>query len=463
MRSVTRRRSLVLAAALSLVWGCAATAASSERSELLRELESEVATARDLAYERLEQDLELTDDDVRAALADAGPHAQPLLLRLAARRDSKALVPDIVGFLGSADLPTRDAAVRALVTLGPEAVQAGEIALAAAGPEDADAEEAAAIQRHLRALHVQRTIERDVLSRWRRKGGSYEGRYDILEKHGWPVQPVLLAMLLDVPLRDHHLLLPASGEPEVVKAAKMATLADIALSDDRGYRTFDPLPWNIEVEDLFVLAAQALRDVGDIALLDDILEDTSQRLQDADERADRRLRPVEKYLYRDIDEVLAALGRPERLETLAEKLHLELQWFERRVRRDDDPDLVESYVQMATELAGVRHQLRDFQGAADLFQRAIDAQKLAGSKEPAITGYNRACALARGGRHEEALAQLARALDDEVSAGFEDLTREWVLEDGDLAVLHSDPRFDEIVRKRFGAAVPAVPPGDSPR
>jgi len=71
-------------------------------------------------------------------------------------------------------------------------------------------------------------------------------------------------------------------------------------------------------------------------------------------------------------------------------------------------------------------------------------------KEPAIAGYNRACALACVGRVDEAFEQLDRALDRDVSAGGEDLTREWVTEDGDLEAIRDDPRFAALIKKRFG-------------
>jgi len=101
-------------------------------------------------------------------------------------------------------------------------------------------------------------------------------------------------------------------------------------------------------------------------------------------------------------------------------------------------------------LGGVLHQLGRYDAAAAQYKEVIDIIRRLTEREPSIGGYNRACALARAGRRAEAIAQLARAMDPEFSSGTEDLTREWVTEDGDLQVLHGDPKFDAIVKRRFG-------------
>jgi hypothetical protein len=86
---------------------------------------------------------------------------------------------------------------------------------------------AASVRTHLVALTSQHMVERAVIGKWRRKGGTYEHRFDDLVKYGWPVQPVLLAMLLDVPLSDHDVVLPQTDDPDVLLAAKWAALGDI--------------------------------------------------------------------------------------------------------------------------------------------------------------------------------------------------------------------------------------------
>ncbi len=78
-------------------------------------------------------------------------------------------------------------------------------------------------------------------------------------------------------------------------------------------------------------------------------------------------------------------------------------------------------------------------GEYDRAGRAFEAAAAAGRREGTAL-YNAACARALGGRKEEALALLRRALD----AGFDDPSL--MKEDDDLASLRSDPRFPALVR-----------------
>jgi tetratricopeptide (TPR) repeat protein len=440
--------------ATGLVLVCAAPAladgAAASREQWFRELGAEALAQRDDAARSLEKDDGLTEADVRAVLRTAPRLARPHLLRLAAVRGMKGLVPDIAALLCAEDPLVTDAAARALVSLGDDAAAAGIASLAGAADPDA-----AAVRTHLTALAAQHMIEREVVGKWRRKGGTYSGRFNVLAKYGWPVQPVLLAMLLDVPICDHQIVLPDTDDKEVLDAAKREALADIERSDRRGYRTFDPLPVKIEQEELYELAVQALKDVADLDLMGDILERTSENLEAVDELHGWRLRPWEEGFYRDIDVVLSERGRPERLLRFTarcrERVENQMAWLSRAEEVGKGADQKQQISQALQDYASALHQLHRYDDAAACFAQVIRFGREQG-KEPAIPGYNRACALNRGGRKDEALRQLDRALDRERSAGAEDLTKDWVTEDGDLESLHDDPRFQAIIKRRFDDA-----------
>ena len=104
------------------------------------------------------------------------------------------------------------------------------------------------------------------------------------------------------------------------------------------------------------------------------------------------------------------------------------------------------YSVQAQELAAVLHLMERYDDAAQSYADAIDASRQLGGKAPPIPSYNRACALACAGRDDEAL----KALDTALSMGVDDLTREWVAEDGDLRSLHDKPEFKRILKKYFG-------------
>ncbi len=469
MRITSALASLVVAlAAAAFAGGAFADGTASSREALFRALGDETASVRDEAGRSLERLDGLTEDEVRAALRSADARARPRLFRIAAVKGMKGLVPDLAAALSAEDPVVTDAAVRALVSMGDEAVAAGMKALG-----DAKDRDAAAVRGHLTALAAQRAVEREVVSRWRRKGGSYVGRYAEIAKLGWPVQPVLLAMLLDVPLSDQHIVLPQTAAPGAIEAAKLVALIDIANSNRRGYRTFDPLPVHIEQEELFYLAAQALKDVADIEFLGDILESIASELEATDDRAGWRLRQWEESFYQEIDVVLFARGRGRRLERTAKKMKDQVDFAKRWVDRGADDRRADGLRQLSvalSEYAGVLHQLGRFDEAARHYAEVVQIGRELTGKDPAIAGYNRACALAMGGRKDEAIAQLSRALDRAKSAGSEDLTQEWVTEDGDLRTLHDDPRFAALIKRRFGdadeppsgAAVHPEPPQQPP-
>lgn len=427
---------------LLLVGPMAAAESAAPRESLLQALSAETVDARDDAQARLERAEGLTQDEVRAALGAADRRARPHLFRVAAARGMQGLAPDIAKHLTAPDPVTSDAAARALVSLGDEAVAKGREALSAEKGPEADA-----ARTHLEALFLQRMVEHEVLSRWRRKGGTYEGRYSGLSALGWPVQPILLAMLLDIPLRDHHIVLRAAESPGEELALKLGALHDIYNSDRRGYRTFEPLPARNEPDDLFELAYQALKDVGDVNLMGSILADVSEELKRS---ANRRFRPraFEKIYYQKIDEILFSRGRPMRLKRNLEECLNEVERA-RNWARTGRPEASEMLSTRLADYAGVLHQMHRFAEAARVYEEIIGIGIELGGKVPAIAGYNRACAFAKAGRKDEALAQLEQALDPELASGFEDLTKEWVTEDGDLESLHDDPRFEALIRRVY--------------
>jgi tetratricopeptide (TPR) repeat protein len=460
-------RAARIATGLLILWTASAFAdgAAASHERLFRELGAEAVADRDEAARSLEKADELTEAEVRAALRSAPRVAKPHLLRLAAARGMKGLVPDIVASLRAEDPAVTDAAARALVSLGDDAAATGILAMAGA-----KGDAAASVRTHLVALTSQHMVERAVIGKWRRKGGTYEHRFDDLVKYGWPVQPVLLAMLLDVPLSDHDVVLPQTDDPDVLLAAKWAALGDIERSSRRGYRTFEPVPVQIERDELFDLAVQAMKDVADLELVGDILEHVSENLETVDELHGWRLRRFEESYYRDIDVALYARGRPERLERFTDRCREQVEnamaWLTRADEVGRGAEQRQLLSQALQDYASALHQLHKYDEAAACFAQIIRLTREQGNekgKDPAIAGYNRACALNRGGRKDEALRQLDRALDRDRSVGWEDLTKDWVTEDGDLESLHSDPRFQAIIKRRFdeAAAVPADAGGSS--
>lgn len=459
------RPAVRLAASLALLCagGAAVPAALAEGSveagtdgagaRLLAELSSEVAAVREQAAQRLDGLDSLGTQQIVAAIRESGPRARPLLFGLAASRGVVEAVPDLAAGAAGADSLCAEAAIRALVTLGDDAVAAGRDALAAAQPETLSERERDARLRHLQALDVQNRVEREVLKRWRRKGGTYSGRYAALAQFGWDAQPVLLAMLLDVPLEDQFVVVPPTGDEETDVVERMAAISRIASSRRRGYRTFQPLPTTIDVDELFDLAQQALADVADLRVMGDVLRDTHDSLIAADRRVRWRPRRPEDAFAQDIEVILARRGDATPLEERRAACELEVRQTKRLLGRRDPEDAAE-YFQMYNvrlgDLAVVLQHLQLWDLAAERYAEMIGIVKRLTGKEPAITGYNRACALACGGRIDEAIAQLGRSLDPEISSGTEDLTREWVCEDGDLDAIRSDPRYAKIVLKRFG-------------
>jgi tetratricopeptide (TPR) repeat protein len=450
MRVILISAGLVLASTV----GARADGGASPNEMLFRDLGAETQAVRETARSRLEKAERLSEEELRAALKSADRRTTPLLFRVAAVRGMKSFAAEMTQALTSEDPPVAESAARGLVSLGDESVAAGLAALAKLDDPDA-----VAVRVHLQALAAQRTVEREVIARWRRKGGSYEGRYADLAKLGWPVQPVLLAMLLDIPLTDRDIVLPPKLSPAEEYLAKVMTLRRLALaSDRRGYRTFEPLPVHIESEELFDLAAQAMKDVADLDLMGDILETVSEELEQIDALVGWRLRRVEEYYCRRIDVALAARGRPQRLEKLAKRLQSRVVYLRvnvRRVERADvaaEQDMLTFLNSALTSYGDVLHQLKRYDESATCFAEALQIDRKLGGEDgklSAITGYNRACSLACGGRLDEAFAQLDKALDRDQSAGGEDLTREWVTEDGDLRTLREDPRWAELVKRRF--------------
>jgi tetratricopeptide (TPR) repeat protein len=416
------------------------------RAELLQSATDESATVRDRATLALELDEGLTAEEVAAALRTAPARAIPGLVRVAASRGFTGLAPEIAGIAAARDAVAAEAAIRALVRLGPDGVAAGVSALAK--PDAAGAESR---RIHLRCLEAQRRVEREIVSRWRRKGGSYRGRFSALTKEGPEVQVVLVGMLLDIPLEDQYVAQAMSGNA----AARKMAIEQLAVSRRRGYVTFDPLPPAIEADSLFSLATQALADVADLATVADVLKGVHDDLLEADSRAGFQARPFERRFAEDVAWVLASRGDPERLEGHLAQAESAARRAKSRIRAfgatpDTAADEFQYYCDKVSEVAGLLHQLSRFDDAAARYAEIVEVRKRIMGKEPATDNYTLACALARGGRRAEALEALRRALDGEVSTGFENLTREWVLEDGDLASLRDDPAFLAAVKRRFG-------------
>jgi tetratricopeptide (TPR) repeat protein len=448
MSAMTRCRPILFLLMATLLGAVPARAAEERQADspdvpaLLRRLDAEALAAREAAFERLFRAETVTPDVVRRALASAGTRARPLLLELSARRGLGTLVPEVVEASLDDDPITVEAALRALVLLGPDAVAKGLTALRANHAEHRAARAAV----RLLALARQREVELALTSKWRRKAGSYRGRYSELEGRGWYVQAVLMAMLLDVPLEDRFVVVDDEDDKRKGPFAARDAIRQINESTRRGYRTFEPLPPHILDDDLFEMAQQALRDVADMDLVGDVLEMVASDLLRAHDRAPFQLRPFEKHFAEEIASVLYVRGRKRLLEAEEQRLLLSINSLRKRLGRPGAADwALPEWVREANELAATLHAMERFEEAAKWFQQVNEGKKRLGGEASAIVAYNRACSLALAGKSDDALAQLDAAL----ALGTSDLTREWVTEDGDLRSLHADPRFEAILVKHF--------------
>lgn len=455
MTPMFQRRILRTACALFLgvvAASAAAAEASQEAEDLLGQLELEAVAAREAALERLVDLSELPTDRLREALAAAGPRARPLVLELAGRRVAGELAGDAAALTLDEDPAVRDAAVRALVRMGESAVITGLARLA--DPQHA------ATARRLRALDAQHRVEKALLSKWRHKAGSYKGRYADLAELGWPVQPVLLAMLVDVPLEDRFVIVDEARSPEHTARARKIALVEILLASRRGYRTFEKLPSKIQTSELFGLAVDALRDVADLDLMGDILESLAEDLRRADKEANYfLLRRFEQAYAQSIAGVLHSRGRPRTLETwFAEALEKEQS---ARGRAWGDPERRHYLALMIEDCAALLHQMEAYDASAARYREIVEIRADLTGEVPAVACYNLACSLSLAGHKEEALDALERSLA--AGAGAGDLTAEWVAEDGDLRPLHSDPRFRKILDRYFGSTERPESSPDTPK
>ncbi len=449
------------AAALLLFAACGVARADLDAEALLRELGADSAHVRRRSRLRLEMADDVTSAAVVAALvaARAGDHpdAIPELLALAGARGFTAVGDVAVNIAQDEDPILAEAALRCLVMLGPDHARSGIAALGVARPDSGvatttlSASIVGARRDRLQALAIQDAVELDLFQRWRRKGGTYEGRFALLKRHGWAAQPVLFAMLLDVPLEDRFLALPEDREPSL--GERFIVLREILRSHRRGYRTFRQLPRDLNADDLFDLSAQALMDVADMDVLGDVLDAIAQTLENAHDRyrwnIGFQLRPWEDSYAEVLGEILAAHDRKERLARRAERIETAARDSRRiamRVPKELRARALFSYARDLTDLAGVLHRMREFDRAAAVYAESIRVSTELGGEAPTIAAYNRACALARAGHVDDALKQLDVALQSDLT----DLRRGWVEEDGDLRTLRDDARFQEILDRHFG-------------
>lgn len=447
------RASLLL---LTLVVGTAgavpASAAGDEPARLVDRLDSPSSHVRESARRELLEQERLPLDELRARLREGSTSARVAVARLLGERGATEAAEELVEAALAGDEELADASVRALVRAGDEAVELLRKRLT-------DEPSSVFVARRLELLVAQRKVETAVLSRWQRKMGSYAGQFSDLAELGWPVQPILLAMLLDVPLEDRFVVLPETDDPGERAAAEVGAVLAIRFSPRRGYRTFDPLPVEVEAEDLFRLAVLALGDVADVDVLGPILEDVARSLQAHDDSMGFRVRPFERYFAESIEQLLSQRGRHDlldrRIQDLRRRERSARLWAGQRGGRRNG-DSLSLWATTLRDLASALHRRRHYDAAAEAYQQAVDISVELTGEVPAIDGYNRACALACGGRIDEALEQLEAALE----TSTDDLPYEWVTEDGDLRSLHGEPEFDRILRRFYGTGLPPVDESD---
>jgi hypothetical protein len=117
------------------------------------------------------------------------------------------------------------------------------------------------------------------------------------------------------------------------------------------------------------------------------------------------------------------------------------QWY--RWSTTTDAVLGNSYTHPRTHMSQYLRENGDAEGAAGLLEDAVP-EILAASENPAmhaVAHYNLACARAMQGRTDDALKELAVAFTKRPEM------KARAPQDSDLATLHDDPRFQELVEK----------------
>jgi beta-lactamase regulating signal transducer with metallopeptidase domain/Tfp pilus assembly protein PilF len=161
------------------------------------------------------------------------------------------------------------------------------------------------------------------------------------------------------------------------------------------------------------------------------------------------------YLMEDDD--LLSLRSDSRFRDLVRRVREETSEGQARSRKaisrfeklsDDPPASADPWYSVGKELL----RAGEYDRAADAFRES--AQRAA---RPGTSLYNAACALALQGDDETALVELERA----VEGGFDD--PKLLRADPDLASLHDNPRFDEIVKMEDTLSMPRLRVGRSLR
>lgn len=368
------------------------------------------------------------DGDGVAALAAQAASGGPLARRAALEAlgalpeggAPEAAVAPAIRSLSSADPEERAAALRALLACGAPARTALD-ALAAPPAPGATAPAEPVRRRAAEALEsfARRDVEREFLSLWTPEDGQYRGMYAPLKRHGTLGGRVLCAIALD---------------------RRMAGSALLGHGPYAWIHAPDPTRERAELRDR---ALTALEDAGDPSLVVHLR--SVLRTTPADELFDDLdTDPVPAGLDDAVRRVLACLGEPEWiLETIRVSEEAAgpfrgpwSQAIELRRQASAHGTLGES---LADPEARRRHE--DL--CVGALQASMDQKRRHGLSVDGVEYYNLACALARRNRAPEDRLRALACLSTSVKTYA--VTADWLARDGDLANLHGEKRFADLV------------------
>lgn len=126
------------------------------------------------------------------------------------------------------------------------------------------------------------------------------------------------------------------------------------------------------------------------------------------------------------------------------------------IQKQAEGDAPQQKLMVASTLADLHYQLRQYDKAAEHFRAAIDLlEKDGGNTEGLSTVcYNAACSLALAGKTDDAFAYLEKALQHGQKG--RQLSKAMLEEDHDTISLKQDPRYQKLLETYLGSRQPAA-------
>lgn len=412
---------------------------------LIEKLGARYLSDRQEALDALEKMGAAAEPDLVRALDDKNFRVRLSACELLGKLKSAAAVPKLIALLEDPEGSVQEAALRALLQVGPAAY--GQVMKAREQGRLSD-DVLDAFQRT-----IQRTVEERLNACITRhpivingqvlgdghSTGFYKDQFKDVVALGAPAVPVLLKLFMTDP-RDYAFEYPfdREGEPEP----------------------------SIQNRKLIVqrLAGEALGDMQDRSAVPE-LKRFLKTLGEPDEGADPDATEAKSGPYETTAFVLMRLGEPEPLRRLVKSIEKAAgvktdAAGALQLTRPDDPQERARQLGFLDRLAMLQVRSDDLAAAERTYRKIIelaradrDAQRgaagggngieLLNNPDTLLSGaqYNLACAYAQMGRKTEALA----ALKESVANGYNNV--DWLQRDGDLEPLRGEAGYKELVSK----------------